>query len=148
MNYILLIILSYLGLATGVIISYFAKEELKPGKKYFQKAIPLIYGTIVFITVKFYEFHFLITIIVAIIAIIITYYLQKFEVILYSFSVIFLFLNQSVNYVPKIALLIFVYGLLVAGIEFNIKNNILSNLKQILLKNITFLIVGILLSLF
>ena len=44
LNYFILLIISYLGLAVGGFISFFSKEELKVGKKYFNILRPTIFS--------------------------------------------------------------------------------------------------------
>lgn len=57
---VLVLVLSFLGLIGGVIVSYFTKEELKPGKKYFlllEKVLLLaISFTIIYYTGEFFLF--------------------------------------------------------------------------------------------
>lgn len=60
---LLIFALSFLGLIAGVVLSFFTKEELKPGKKYFmllEKAVVLAISlVIVFYIGEHYPFFFL-----------------------------------------------------------------------------------------
>lgn len=57
MQNILPALIAFLGLAIGVIIAYFTKEELKPGKKYFSLARKLILIILIGVFVYFSTFN-------------------------------------------------------------------------------------------
>jgi len=56
---VLVLILSFLGLLAGVIVSHFTKEELKPGKKYFRLLEKVLLLAISFIIIFYAGDYFL-----------------------------------------------------------------------------------------
>src|SRR3972149_1491293 len=73
LNYFLLLIITYLGLFAGTIISYFTKGELKSGKKYFAYARSVLFSIIFFAYLNFISLNLIISTIFSIITGIVYY---------------------------------------------------------------------------
>ena len=150
LNYVLLFIITYLGLFAGTIISYFTKEELKPGKKYFAYARPVLFSIIFFAYLNFISLNLTISTIFSIIAGIV-YYMwgiksNNYYSDLFAYSLFGIILFET--NITLIASLIFIFGLFTASIYYKQKDKLLENLSNIMKRNIVFFIVGILIALF
>ncbi len=153
-KYFLVLFISYLGLLAGIIISNMAKEELTPGKRYFGILKSLIFGIILFQFFSYIKISYFISIPLSIIMGGLSYFWEKrmseinMELWYYSFYAIILFETKKTDFFPILALLIFIYGIIVSSI----KSEQLEELKlfqkitSILSQNIIFLIMGIFLS--
>jgi len=151
LKFFTLLILSYLGLAAGVIVSNFTKEELKAGRKYF-----ILLKLIIFAAVFYYFLIYLTkkTIIALALSIGVFIAAYKFEKMLkhvntnlfyYGFFAVVLF--EVKDFAPVIATMIFLFGMASASAQFT-KKSVIKNLIAALLNNLIYIVLGIALSLF
>ena len=81
-NYLLTLFIVYLGIGVGLIISYFTKEELNPGKKYFVFLKAILIGLILlFFFIHIGIVFYLSLIVSTLIFIGVIYWLNKLEII-------------------------------------------------------------------
>lgn len=152
-QYILLLVISYLGLLAGIIISYMAKEEIKPGKKYFLILKAIIFAFIVYFFMTYLNIFPVISISLAIVFGGFTYIWDKrmkfinTNILYYSFFSVIIFETKLSYYAPIIGVLIFIFGLITASIKSEKleKVKLLPRVKKILGENIIYLILGLLL---
>lgn len=147
LSYIILLIIIFLGLFIGLLIGYMAKEELKPGKKYFDI---LRHALFISILVVFFVKNPSVVFIIFIAALVIIFSFSKHRETLYYYvlAVIF-FLSWHYNGFALLAPLIFLYGFPIGSIY--LYNHIKKKKKQVILgllkQYVGFLVVGIILGL-
>lgn len=147
MKYFLLLLISYLGLAIGTIISHMAKEELKTGKKFFRLGKSLVFTITIYFFLQMH-IHMLLAILIALISFVIAIIWTKKiknELIFYAFYSLILFETVTTSYASLITLLIFCYGLFVSSIKYNLKSSLINNIRLPLQQNIIYPIMGVLL---
>jgi len=151
LNYSLTALVLYIGLFMGFILVLMAKEEIKPGKKYFLFLQKAILSLIFILLVVFLGLNYIV--ILLLLACIIIYitknYLKKeFNDVIYTYillSVIFYLSSKNLNLFIIESSLIFLYGL-PTGTLLTTKDkkqtamNILKNIPFILIAIILFLI--------
>ena len=102
-------VICFLGLFVGLVIGYFAKEELKPGKKFFLLLQKALFVLVVF--VLFFEFDiWFLGLLLLIFFSIILFYLQKdYHRLVYFVLALFLMISffNSPSIIP---LFVFFYG--------------------------------------
>jgi len=128
--YLIILILAFLGLYTGLFVSYFCKEELKPGMKYFNWLRHIIFLAILII---FFAKNpsWLLVILVATIIILFSLNKNRETLYYYALAVIF-FLSWRYNGFTIIAPLIFIYGFPLGSMH--LYYNIKEKKKQVILK--------------
>nr|MCK4929470.1 hypothetical protein [Nanoarchaeota archaeon] len=147
LTYIILLIIIFLGLLIGLLIGYMAKEELKPGKKYFDI---LRHALFIAILVVFFVKNPSVVFIIFIAALVIIFSFSKHRETLYYYTLaVIFFLSWHYNGFALLAPLIFLYGLPVGSIYLH--NHIKKKKKQVILgllyRYAGFLILGIILGL-
>jgi len=141
LNYILVSLIVYIGLIVGIVISYMAKEELKPGKRYFILAHNIILAFIIFFILEFLNANVYLTLFFPLIFIIFLFYyseIYKKSYVLYPILGAFFYV---VSKNPKMFLLMstltFFYGFLIGSLQIDVKSK---NHFKIILQNILFFI--------
>ena len=150
-TYFLLVLISYLGLAVGVIISHFAKEEIKPGQKYFRVAKHVLFGTIFFLFGIHLGIHEVFVLALVIVTSILSYvwdtkiHFVNTNWFYYSFFAVIMYETRLSELVMVIATLIFIFGLVSASIKMSklLDSSIYSNIKKMLLDNSLFILLSI-----
>lgn len=141
--YLLLLIVCYLGLPVGTVISHFTKEELLSGKKYF------IFFQLCIFSLAFFMFLFKLTdrfiasIFCSSIALAIGYFWRGNQIsiqFMYSLFAIALYETHS----PVIGALIFFFGIIESSQNFE-DTRFIHNATSALSKGLIFLFVGVLL---
>jgi hypothetical protein len=132
--YLLVLVLSFLGLAIGIILSYQTKEEIPYGKRYFKLAklflIIIIFGSLFYFAS---QFNFRIMIVFLVMIFLITLFREyikydsQIEYALLSMAFFLSSFNKTVFMLN--ASLIFLYGFLEAGLFFINTRNKKENLK-------------------
>jgi hypothetical protein len=145
--YLLTLVLAFLGLYAGLIVSYFCKEELKPGMDYLNWLMHIIFIAILAIFfVKNPSWLF----IILVSAIIIFFSLSKNRETLYYYALaIIFFLSWRYNGFAMIAPLIFLYGFPLGSMHlyYNIKEKKKQVIMKLFYRYVGFLINGIILGL-
>lgn len=149
LNYSLATIIAYLGLFIGFLLAIIAKEEIKPGKKYFiflQKIILLL----IFISLLiFIDLNYLLVLLIsAFIVIYLSKTKKEFNKLPYIYillSIIFYLSSKKLNLFIIESSLIFLYGLPTGSLLTKKSKketiiNILTNIPFILIAIILFLI--------
>lgn len=148
-TYLIILLISFLGLYFGLIIGYMAEEELKPGRKYFVAMKHLLF--LVVLALFFIKNPSTIFIIfIALLIIIFSFSKHRETLYYYALAVIF-FISWQFNGFTLIAPMIFLYGFPIGSIYLfnhlkdkkNKKKIAIGMLKQY----VGFLIVGFLLGL-
>ncbi|MBU1199113.1 MAG: hypothetical protein KKF46_03755 [Nanoarchaeota archaeon] len=148
LKYFILLILAFLGVFAGLLISYFAKEELKAGKIYFN-----IFRHILFVVILVLFFlknwSILLVLVVALLIIIFSFSKYRETLYYYALAVVF-FLSWKYNGFALIAPLIFLYGLPIGGIYLQDHFKDIKKVKKIIgglfKQYIGFFIVGLVLG--
>lgn len=145
--YLVILVLAFLGLYVGLFVSYFCKEELKPGLNYLNWLRHLIFIAILIIFfVKNPSWLFVILISV----IIIIFSLSKNRETLYYYALaIVFFLSWRYNGFAMIAPLIFLYGFPLGSMHlyYNIKEKKKQVILKLFYRYVGFLINGLILGL-
>jgi len=133
-EYILTALIVYIGLFIGVILSYLAKEELKPGRKYFNLAKNLLF----FVMIALLFFYFAETFyIIAGLVLVVIYFLLKskpyHDIVVYIMLGLVFYFNLGITY--SIPITMFIYGL--------VQGTLNNKVKSILIRYIWFLAVAI-----
>ena len=146
LNYSVIALIAYIGLFIGFILAIMAKEELKPGKKYFiflQKAILLLIFLFLFIGFNYLS-------VLLLFALILIYVLKKriefgeSPYIYTILAIIFYLSSKNLNQFVIESSLIFLYGL-PTGTLLTKKSNKETIIN--ILKNIIFVIIAVILAL-
>lgn len=146
LNYSLAAIISYIGLFIGFFLAIIAKEEIKPGKKYFmilQKIILLL--AFIFLLIYLNLNYILVLLILVFIVVYISKTENKIPLIYIILSIIFYLSSKNSNLLIIESSLIFLYGiptgsLLTRKSKKETIINILKNIPFILIAIILFLI--------
>ena len=77
MQYLFSLLIAFLGLPSGLIVGWMAKEELKDGKKYFLFTMHVIAGGIVFFLLSYYLRNPYLSGIIGLIAATVSWYFRK-----------------------------------------------------------------------
>jgi len=141
LNYFLISLIVYLGLAAGMIISYMAKEELKPGKRYFILAHNVVLAFILFFMLEFLKANIYLTLFLPLILTIFLFnYTNTYQksYLLYPILGAFFYISsKNINQLLIMSSLIFFYGILIGSLSIDLKQN---NHFRILLQNLLFFI--------
>lgn len=147
LTYLILLVLVFLGLFLGLLIGYVAKEELKPGKKYFD-----IFKHVLFIAILivFFVKNWSVLFVMVIAALIIIFSFSRYRETLYYYALaVIFFLAWRFNGFALLAPLIFLYGFPVGSIYLH--NHLKQKKKKVVLGLLEqyagFLITGVLLGL-
>ena len=147
LSYIILLIIIFFGLFIGLLIGYMAKEELKPGKKYFDILKHALF--IAILVVFFVKNPSVVFIIFIAVLVIIFSFSRKWETLYYYALAVIFFLSWHYNGFALLAPLIFLYGFPIGSIY--LYNHIKKKKKQVILgllkQYVGFLVVGIILGL-
>lgn len=146
LSYLLVLIMCFFSLFIGVLISVFAKEELKDGKKYFVFCRKIIFALIIFALIYFLKISLIINIFITIILLFVLFKFKEREFVLFNFLGIIFYLSSLNTDLFKInAPLIFIYGILTASVftEENIKLKKFDLIKKLMLNYIWFLVIGL-----
>ena len=142
LNYFATLFVVFLGLPVGYLISYLAKEELKPGKKYFILFKSVLFSLILMSFFSYINLSFYIIIpLTFFIFVGIFFWLKKYNTIYNEifFSCI-LAIIYAESFSPIISVLLFSFFIVSSALDY--KKGILS----ILLTRILFLIIGFILN--
>lgn len=147
LNYSLTAIISYLGLFIGFLLAVIAKEELKPGKKYFIFLQKIILLLIFIFLVVFIDLNYILVLLILSFIIISVFKRKKeFNELPYIYiilSVIFFLSSKILNLFIIESSLIFLYGLPTGSLlTKKSKKETMINI----LKNVGFVIVSILIA--
>ncbi len=141
LNYFFISLIIYSGLLMGIIISYMAKEEIKPGKRYFILLHNLVLGFLMFFILEFFKVNAYLTLFIPLIFIIgLFYYNNTYKKSYITYPVLgFLYYLTSAyfNQQIMIASLIFFYGIIIGSLQIDFKKK---NYMGILSKNLLFFI--------
>ncbi len=140
-NYFLISLVTYIGLLIGIIISTMAKEELKPGKKYFILLHNIVLAFILFFVLEFFDVNIYLTIYLPLILIIGLFYFndlyKKSNIFYIGLGIIFYLSSKNINNLLIISTLIFFYGFLISSLQMDFKKK---NYLRILYRNLLFFI--------
>ncbi|MBW2990185.1 hypothetical protein KY348_00600 [Candidatus Woesearchaeota archaeon] len=147
LTYLILLVLVFLGLFLGLLIGYATKEELKPGKRYFDI---LKHGLFIAILIVFFVKNWSVLFVVVIAALIIIFSFSRYRETLYYYALaVVFFISWRFNGFALLAPLIFLYGFPVGSIYLH--NHLKQKKKKIILgmleQYVGFLITGVLLGL-
>ena len=139
LNYFLISLVVYLGLLVGIVLSFMAKEELKPGKRYFILLHNIILGVILFFILEFLNINvYLILFLPLVLVVFLFKYSELYRkswIIYLLLGIIFYLASKNVNHLLIMSTLILFYGFLVSSLQFNKKDY-----YKILLMNLGFFI--------
>ena len=143
-QYLITILIAYLGLIVGSIISYFAKEELKPGKLYFTISSNALIAIIIAAILT--KFHIAFTIIVAFAVFTYLHFVPAKMRWLYIASSVFIGIAVKDDALLIIqATFIFLLGAVFAALEYKEKDKLKQNIINIVKETYPFLVVAIIL---
>ncbi|MBW2999310.1 hypothetical protein KY339_01450 [Candidatus Woesearchaeota archaeon] len=149
-NYFLTSIICFLGPFCGLALARIAPEELGPGQKYFRLFEKIIFMLIIIVFVYFIGYQT--NPILSIIFVLLSIYYLKFvhgNYVYYFLAFIFFLSSRETQFFIVESVLIFLFGFargtLLSGPLF--RKKILVVIKELLIKNISFLIIALLLRL-
>ena len=141
LNYFLISLVVYLGLLIGIILSFMAKEELKPGKRWFILVHNVILGFVLFFLLLFLDVNYYLTLFLPLLLIVFLFYYseiyRKSSVIYLLLGVVFWISSKNKEPLLIISSLVFFYGFLISSLQISFKSK---NYYKILLKNLLFFI--------
>jgi hypothetical protein len=152
LQFILLLLVSYLGLLAGAIISHYAKEELTSGKKYFKIGRAIIFGVIVFFFFMYLKLEYLISIPASLFAMVFAFIFSNRlrhinpGLFFYSFFAVVIFESKKSDISAILASLVFIFGIFEASIDLDgIDTNLISKIRLALFSNIIYFILSFIL---
>jgi hypothetical protein len=149
--YPIILLICFIGIFIGAIVSFFVPEELKPLKKYFILTQKIIIALILIAIVYFTQLNFIYTIILFIIIGFLLSF-ENYTKYLYFASPIALYISQSNQQFMLIeSFLIFFWSFIIAPIHVEkyeknekFKKSKIKMKKELFYNNIWFLIIGLL----
>ena len=145
LKYIILTIISFLGLLAGSLIIFMASEEQKPGKRYFVFTQNVTMALIVALLLFFYNLDIILIIIIPLIVFILSYYIKnpKRSYALYPLIGIFFYIFfKNNNLLIILSILTFIYGLVTAFLLIDVKNK--KSIIKLVLYHSSFLLTSLL----
>lgn len=150
-NYVFLVVVSYLGLGIGVVISHFAKEEIKPGQKYFKVAKQVVFATIFYLFAAHLGIEKIIDIALVTIITLLSYvwdtrtHFVNTNWFYYSFFAVIMYETRASDLLIVISTLIFLFGIIAASIKMKklLDSSLYSSLKKMLLDNSLYILLSI-----
>ena len=140
MEFILLVLITYIGLLIGSLISSFTKEELKQGRKYFKLLKAVVFSVVFYYFFEYLNLYFIISIFLTIILFFISFSMIRKQpnnnLFFYSFFSIVMY--ETIGYNAVIPLMIFVFGMLSSSIEYDADCGMMQNIKIGLSKNLLY----------
>jgi hypothetical protein len=116
----------YLGLLIGILLSFMAKEELKPGKKWFLLLHNIILGFILFFILEFLNVNVYITLLLPLALIVFLFkyseLYRKSWVVYILLGIIFYLSSKNINWLLINSTLMLFYGFLVSALQFKKKD--------------------------
>ena len=150
LNYSLISIISFSGLLIGMLLAFTAKEELKPGKKYFLLLQKLTLLLILIFLVNFFNVILYLRIIIYILFILLMTFNIKSQVIYPALAAVFFLSSKNPELFITNSILIFLYGFPTGSLFAKklIKKKKSFVFKKILLTHFWFILIAIVLKLF
>ena len=150
-QYLLSIVAVFFGIVGGFVLSWIAPEELLPGKKYFVFAKKLIFTLILLLLVYFLQLGLFYEILLIVIILLFVIVIPLKSVIFYpATAVILMLVSQQPNFFMVMSVLIFIYGMIISTLfcsrfvkKEKLQGNIFLILFKLLLRYISFLVIGI-----
>lgn len=141
LNYFLISLIVYIGLIAGIVISYMAKEEINPGRRYFVLAHNIILAFILFFILEFIHANVFVTLLLPLAFVVFLFYYTetyKKSPVLYGILGGFFYISSfDINNLIIMSSLIFFYGLLIGALHVDFKEK---NYFKVILKNLLFFI--------
>ena len=137
LNYILAVIITFLGLFIGFMLALIAKEELRAGKPYFIFLQNLIFSLVIFFLLFFNDITIWLAILIATLTMIFLVKTEINSIVIYMLlAVVF---NAAFRGLLKMfiveAALIFIYGIPTGSLlSYKLKNKKLKVIKEIIIK--------------
>ena len=149
LNYSLISLISFLGLLVGMLLAFTAKEELEPGKKYFQLLQKLTLLLIVIFLLNFFNINIYLRIIIYILFIFLMTLNIKSQIIYPVLGVVFFLSLRDINLFTTNSILIFLYGFPTGSLFTKkiINKRKLFVFKKIILNYFWFVVIAIILKL-
>lgn len=111
LNYLLVLIGSFSGLFIGMLLGYLAKEELKPGKKYFIWLQNIILILAAILVLYAFQLHIILFILIGLVITLALIYFKPKAIIGYIIlATLILLIIEKTNFFILISSLIFLYG--------------------------------------
>jgi len=144
LKYNLILIITYLGLAAGIILSYIAKEEIRVGKKYLQLLQKLLLTLIVFFTLYVFSINLIVVIVISVVIVLLLLFIKNIhQQYVYALLGLFYWISsKNINFFIIISSLIFLYGFPTGSLMRKAEKK---SIRQILTMTFYYLIVGFLL---
>ena len=141
LNLFLISLTVYLGLLLGIILSYMAKEELKPGKKWFLLLHNIVLAFILFFFLEFLDINVYLTLLLPLVLVVFLFryselYLKSW-VIYILLGIIFYLSSKNINWLLINSALMLFYGFLVSALQIDSKKK---NYLKILYMNLGFFV--------
>ena len=110
LNYSLISLISFLGLLVGILLAFSAKEELKPGKKYFMWMQKIILLLILIFLLNFFNMALYLKVIIYTLFIFLMAINIKSQIIYLVLGIIFFISSKNPELFIINSVLIFLYG--------------------------------------
>ena len=140
LNYFLISLVVYLGLLFGIILSWMAKEEIKPGKRYIILVHNIILSFILYFTLEFINANPFVVLLLPLFFLIFlfkyTATYKKSHIFYPILGGFFYISSNNINHLLLMSTLIFFYGVLIGTLQNgNKKQKYVKNLYSILMRN-------------
>ena len=126
LNYFLISLIVYLGLVIGIVLAFMAKEELKPGKRWFLLLHNIILAFILFFILEFLNVNVYLILLLPLALIVFLFkyseLYRKSWVIYILLGIIFYLSSKNINQLLIISTLMLFYGFLVSALQFQKKD--------------------------
>ena len=144
LQYVLLVLVSYLGLLAGFIISWMAKEELLIGRKYFAILKAVAFGLIFMNFMYYLKINTIISVLMSTVAGVFCFVLgfSSLDLFFYSLFALFIYEMRNSDALPFTGILIFIYGLATSSLEMKPHKKILHSMIKIFGKRSVYLLIS------
>ncbi len=146
-NYSLTNLIVFLGIGVGISLAYIAPEELKDGKRYFILLQNLLLPLILFFLLFFYKINLILNVVVSLVLFLLLFFYlnsrknSKIKYFDYALLGIVFYLSiKDINLFLLESALIFIYGFPTGSLLSNARKK---NVLEVILKNISFVVVSL-----
>lgn len=149
--YFSVLLICFLGILIGVLISYFAREELKDGKKYFILSKNALFALTIFFLIYFLNIELVFNLFISLTLAAILFKFKIKESIVYVLMGLIFYFSSLNEVLFKInASLIFLYGIFAGSLfmEKNIKLSKMGLIKNLFVNYVWFFVLGAVLGVF
>ncbi len=144
LKYSVILVITYLGLAAGIILSYIAKEEIMIGRKYLKLLQKILLSLVVLFVFYFLNINIILVIIISVVILLLLLFIKNIhQQYMYALLGLFYWISsKNINAFIIISSLIFLYGFPTGSLLIKVEKK---SIAQILMTTFYYLVIGLIL---